>query len=450
MFDPLIDLVTTIVPFLLVLGIVIFVHEYGHYIVGRWSGIHAEEFALGFGGEIVGWVDKRGTRWKICWLPLGGYVRFKGDADAASKPDPSAVEGMSAAERRSTLPGAPLWARAATVAAGPMANFLLSILVFAMIALALGRASDQPVLAEVRADGQAAGAGLQVGDRIVSVDGEPVESFSGFLQKMFAREGEPLPVSIVRDGDQTTLPVAFSRPARIATVQPDTAAYGCLAPGDVIARIDGEPITSFIDLQKAVETSEGRDLQFTVLRGPEQIEMSLAPRPTERLDPETNTISFPLMLGVSASFNLGIEPPRESVGPIEAVGLGAGSLWRVVSSTFSYLGSWASGAADGSAIGGPLGIARASGYSAEAGFLTFIGFIATVSTAIGLINLFPIPILDGGHLVFYGIEAVRGKPLSERWVELGMKVGLGLILVLLVFATYNDVARILTGWEPSC
>ncbi|MEL6318781.1 MAG: site-2 protease family protein, partial [Pseudomonadota bacterium] len=151
-----------------------------------------------------------------------------------------------------------------------------------------------------------------------------------------------------------------------------------------------------------------------------------------------------------ASFNLGLEPPRESVGPIEAVGLGAGSLWRVVSSTFSYLGSWASGAADGSAIGGPLGIARASGYSAEAGFLTFIGFIATVSTAIGLINLFPIPILDGGHLVFYGIEAVRGKPLSERWVELGMKVGLGLILVLLVFATYNDVARILTGWEPSC
>ncbi len=443
-------LVSVVLPFLLVLGVVIFVHEYGHYIVGRWSGIHAEEFALGFGPEITGWTDKRGTRWKVCWLPLGGYVKFKGDADAASAPDATAVAALSDGEKRETLQGAPLWARAATVAAGPVANFLLSILLFAVIALALGRPANEPVLAEVTPDGQAAGSGLQAGDRILSVDGAPIDSFSGFLDAMFAREAEPLPVRIARDGQEITLPVAFSRPARIERVEPDSAADGCLIPGDVIAKVDGEPVTSFVDVQRAVEASDGAPLDLSVLRGTEQLELAIAPRPTERIDPETNELEKRLLLGVSASFNLGVSPPRETVGPIEAVGLGAAGVGRVVGTTLSYVGSWVSGAADGSAIGGPLGIARASGQTAEAGLLTFVGFIATVSTAIGLINLFPIPILDGGHLVFYGIEAIKGEPLDPRWIEFGMKVGVGLILLLVLFATYNDVAKLLTGLEPGC
>lgn len=449
-------LIGVILPFLVVLGVVIFVHEYGHYIVGRWCGIHAEEFSLGFGKELFGWTDRRGTRWRVSLLPLGGYVRFKGDADAASAPDPDSVRDLTAEERRSTLQGAPLWARALTVAAGPGANFLLSFLLFAFLAMALGAPSNDPRLGDVAADGQAGGAGLRAGDEILSVDGLPVHSFFGFVEQMFEREGEPRTVVVRRDGRDETLFVAFNRPPRVDNLRPGgPAQLACVRPGDVVVKIDETPITSFSDLQRIVSASEGRPLELTLERvepgeGPRLLTVTVTPEVAETIDPATNTPSKRLLIGVSANIDLGLEPELATVGPLGAMEAGVAGLWRVIGGTFGYIGAWVSGDADGSSLRGPIGIAQASGETAQAGVLAFISFIAMVSTAIGLINLFPIPILDGGHLVFYAIEAVRGRPLGERWIEAGMKVGLAAILLLLVFATLNDVPRWFAGTGSGC
>lgn len=444
-------LISVVLPFLLVLGIVVFIHEYGHYIVGRWCGIHAEEFSLGFGPEVFGWNDRHGTRWKLSWVPLGGYVRFRGDADAASTPDADAARALSDEERRATLNGAPLWARSATVAAGPAANFILTILIFAGIALALGRPSDDPVIAMVEPAGQAAGAGLQAGDRLLSIDGAPVDSFSGFIGAMLAEEGRPRTVAIERGGDEIALDFALTRPPVIEAVAPDgAAARACLAPGDVILAIDDQPIASFSDLQAAVRASDEETATFKIQRGPELLDVALAPERTEYIDPVTGAVEQRVMIGVIGRDTLGLEPSNQSVGPIEAVEMGVAGLGRIVFSTLGYLNAWITGAADGSAIGGPIGIARASGQTAEAGLLTFIAFVGTVSAAIGFINLFPIPMLDGGHLVFYALEGIRGRPLSERWVEACFKVGLAAILTLVVFATYNDVAKVVVGATASC
>ncbi|MEM6669644.1 MAG: RIP metalloprotease RseP [Pseudomonadota bacterium] len=444
-------LISVVIPFVIVLAIVIFVHEFGHYIVGRWCGIAAEEFSLGFGGEVFGWTDSRGTRWRLSWLPLGGYVKFKGDADVASGPDAAAVAELPPEERRNTLQGAPIWARALTVAAGPGANFLLSIVVFAGLALAVGQSSDEPVIAEIDPTGQGAGSGLREGDRIVSVDGEPVERMSSFLRAMFEREGETLPVEVSREGGSETLPITFVRLPQVSGFVPDAPAEQAgIQVGDVVQAIDGQTIASFLDLKRIVEASNECALDFTVERNGEIFVTEVQPRIIERIDPVSGELIRTPMIGVLSDLQIGLASPMEGVGAGQALNLGADATWRIVTGTFSYLGAIFAGAADGSSLGGPIGIARASGFQAQAGLVAFVAFIATVSTAIGLINLFPIPILDGGHLVFYAIEAVRGRPLGERWVDAGMKVGLAAILLLLVFATYNDIARLFVAAPTGC
>lgn len=441
----------TVVPFLVVLGVVIFVHEFGHYIVGRWCGIQAETFSMGFFGEAVGWTDKRGTRWRISWVPLGGYVMFKGDASAASTTDYEKIEAMSAEERRHTVSGAPLWARASMVAAGPLANFLLTIVLMAALGLAVGRPSDEPVLAVVAPGSQAAQAGFEPGDRILSVDGAPVESFAEFGRIMTGLKGEEAAVLVERGGGEETVLASFEQPARVGRVSSGSpAAQACLAPGDEITAIDGAPVRSFTDLQQAVTSSDGKTLGVTVKRGDETLDLSLTPQVMELPDPATGAVTRRLLIGVQADFNIGIGAGYERLGPIEAIGFGAGWVWRVVSGTIGYLGALVASDADGSSLSGPLGIAQASGQAAEGGVANFVGFIATVSAAIGLLNLFPIPLLDGGHLLFYGVEAVRGKPLGERSATAVNLIGLAAIVCLIVFATTNDVGRIAAGLSVSC
>lgn len=444
-------LLTVIAPFILVLGIVIFVHEYGHYYVGRLGGIHPEAFSIGFGPEIFGWTDTRGTRWKVCWIPLGGYVRFKGDADAASRPDAGALDGMDAAERRTTLQGAPLGARAAMVLAGPMANFLLTIVLMTGLALVAGRASEAPVIGDVTPTGQAYGAGLRAGDVILSVDGAPIETFSAFQAAMLAEEGAPRRVEIQRGDAVEMLDMSFSRPTRVRAVSPGSPAEAaCLKPNDVIQKIDGRTIASFSDLQSAVTASDGAPLAVTVQRGSELKELVITPRVIEQPDPVTGDVTRRLMIGVSADVNLGWEAERRAVGVGEALLIGLEAPLRVARATFGYLGAIFAGRSDGSSLGGPIGIADASGRAADAGFIQFVAFIATISTAIGLINLFPIPILDGGHLTLYAVEAVRGRPLSDKTVEAVMTVGLVAILALMVFVTSNDVSRLAPALIANC
>ncbi len=428
--------VTVVIPFLAVLGVVVFVHEYGHYIVGRWCGIHAQVFSIGFGKELYAWTDSRGTRWRIGALPLGGYVKFLGDADAtSSEVDEETMARLSDEERARSFPGAALWRRAATVAAGPAFNFLLSIVIFAGMAMAIGVAEDRPVIGEViEADGYAMP--LLPGDEVISVDGRPVSDFAELVEAYAEVPGDRHEVVVERGGRRLTLETGPLMPPLVGGVSPGGPADKAgLRAGDAILAVDGVPIRDFRELQDAVRAA-GERLTLTIRRGAETFETELEPAISPV--PTRDGVEMRPLIGVTATALAG---PRARIpGPIEAVGIGVSRTWSVIDSSLSYLAAMIAGEADTSSLGGPIRIASMSGDAAEAGLASFIGMIGLLSTSIGLINLFPIPVLDGGHLVFYAIEALRGRPLGDRVVEAATGLGLGLVILLMVFVTYNDLS----------
>lgn len=430
-----------VIPFLVVLGVVVFVHEFGHYIVGRWVGIRAEVFSIGFGPELAAWHDRRGMRWRVGALPLGGYVKFAGDMNVASAGvDREALARMSAEERKGAFHTAAIWRRALTVLAGPMANFVLSILVFATFAMLAGREIDEPVIGSIRADANPE-LGLMAGDRVIAVDGNYVESFSDLLVELAALEDQRATALVDRGAGEQEIEIFYLRPARVDEVIPGGAAADAgLAPGDVITAVDGEPTPSFESLRTRIAASGGAMLSLDVTRGDEHLILSMTPEMVEMPGPDGATESRP-MIGVRNMSFGGIEPVVEPANPVDALTYGAARTWAIISGTMVYLGDMITGAADSSQLGGPIQIAKVSGQAAEQGFESLAMMIALISTSIGLINLFPIPVLDGGHLVFYALEAVRGKPLRARWQEIGNGVGFGMIMLLMVFATYNDLLR---------
>ena len=434
-------LLTTVVPFIVVLSIVVFVHEYGHYIVGRWCGIGAEAFSIGFGREIVGWTDRRGTRWRIGALPLGGYVKFLGDSDASSSHvDPAALARLSAEERRHSFHTASVGRRALTVAAGPMANFLLSIVIFAGVALSQGAPVQGPVVGEIATDANPDfAAALSPGDRVLTLDGETLEDFAALQSALLASDGaEQVARVLRRDGREETVTVSFRPPARVDAVVPGGAAEEAgLQPGDVVVAIDGETIDGFGALQRVTAASGGKALLLTVQRGEQTFDVALTPRLENPDDPTSRPL-----LGIQKQ-GTELLPLIEPVGPIIAVGFGVSRTWDIIVVSLTGLAEVVTGAQKADEVlGGPIRIAEVSGEAASRGLGVFIGLIAVLSTSIGLINLFPIPILDGGHLMFYAIEKLRGAPLREKWMELGNRIGLALVLMLMLFATFNDIARL--------
>ncbi|MFN3614010.1 MAG: RIP metalloprotease RseP [Rubrimonas sp.] len=437
-------LLATVLPFLLVLGVVVFVHEFGHYIVGRWCGIGAEVFSIGFGRELFGWTDRRGTRWRVAALPLGGYVKFTGDADASSShADPATLARLSPEERGRSFHLASVERRALTVFAGPAANFLLSIVIFAMMALGQGRPADGPVIGEISADVNPEFAqALRPGDRVTSVNGREVADFAALQAALLETEGAEAQATVVRDGTAQTLTISFRPPARVDGLAPGGAAEAAgLQVGDVIVGVDGREIGGFSDLQRATQDSGGQPMTLTVLRDGATFETAITPQMGQATDPVTGaTVPRPL-LGVQ-KFSREIMPLVEPVGPASAVGFGVQRTWDVIALSLSGLADVISGREEArEVLGGPIRIAEVSGDAAASGVAVFIGLIAVLSTSIGLINLFPIPILDGGHLMFYAIEKLRGRPLRERWQEIGNGVGLALVLSLMIFATFNDLSR---------
>jgi len=354
-------------PFLIVLTALVFVHELGHYLVARWNGVRVEVFSIGFGPEIFGWNDKAGTRWKFSLIPLGGYVKMFGDANAASMPSDD-NDRLSEAERAEAFPYKRLGQRVAIVAAGPLANFIFAIVVLAVLFSTEGQPFTPAVVGEVLPNSAAEAAGFEADDKIIAVNGQSVQRFEELQRIIALRPEEALEIAVLRDGREIQLQATPKR----ATVT-----------------------NNFGDTQEV-----GR-------------------------------------LGITRS---GADFVRHD--PLTAVWQATRETFSIINQTFTALGQIIRGERGTDELGGPIRIAQMSGQVAEIGVAAVIFFTAVLSVNLGLINLFPIPMLDGGHLLFYAIEAVRGRPLGERAQEYGFRIGLALVLTLMVFVTWNDLVRI--------
>lgn len=375
LFHSLWTLGSYLVPFIFVLSLVVFFHEFGHFLVGRLCGVKVDAFSMGFGPEIAHYTDRHGTRWRLAALPLGGYVRFHGDANGASEPDFAAAGAMPESERAVTFMAQKVWKRAAVVAAGPFANFVLALVIFTGLFYFEGRQILTPRIENVIAGGPAAAAGFQKGDLVVAIDGE---------------------------------------------------------------KIDG-----FLDMQRVVSASGGTKLHFVVERDGKKVDIDATP---ERKDVKTpfgvNRVG---VLGVSAGGGAADWRTQTYSLPTAAVEAGR-ETWYVVARTGSYLGGLAEGRESPQQLSGPIRIAEVSGEVAKAGIWPLFNLAAILSISIGLLNLLPVPLLDGGHLLYYAFEAARGKALTPRAQEFGFKIGLAFVASLMLVATYNDIVRLTRQW----
>lgn len=429
-------LVGTLGAFVIALSVIVAIHEYGHYIVGRWCGIHAEVFSLGFGPVLLSGFDKRGTRWQLAALPFGGYVKFLGDSDAASGKDGKQISQMSPEDEKRTMHGAALWRRSATVAAGPVFNFILSIAIFAGVMFAQGMAVETPTVGSLKQLPQAVD-GLQPGDEIVAVAGQPVVGFGDIYDLGDKLPLGPTQYTVRRDGRDMTVEGPFPMPPRIDQVHPKSAAMDAgLQVGDVILSMNGDPVGAFREMRQRVEAAGGKPMVLEVWRDGTIFEATLTPR---RVDLPVNGTGFETRWLLGISGGLFFEPRTERPGPLQAIGFGAQQTWQIVTSSLSGLAHMVTGAISSCNLQGPLGIAETSGAAASQGFVSFIWFIGVLSTAVGLLNLFPIPVLDGGHLMFYAVEAITRRPPNDRVLQVFFAAGLTLLLLLMVFALSNDI-----------
>lgn len=427
------NLAFTLLAFVVALSVIVAIHEYGHYIVGRATGIRAEVFSLGFGPVLLSRVDRHGTRWQVAALPFGGYVKFRGDANAASVGHRPAGGGAG----RDTMLGAPLWARAATVAAGPVANFILAIVLFTALVLTEGRPTDPITVAALAPLPPDFAQGLREGDEILAIEGVPVTvetmgEATADLPPAYSVEYE-----IRRDGAVTSVEGPYPFPPLAGSVSPDSAAWEAgIRPGDVIRTVDGRPVRAFDEVRLAVLASDGRPLRFGIWRDGETLEVTMIPRRTD-LPLPGGAFETRWLIGVTGA--LVFDARTETPGLLSAAGAAVQQLWFVVRSSVSGLAHILSGAISTCNLTGPVGIAETSGAMASQGTASFLGFVAVLSAAVGLMNLFPIPILDGGHLVFHAWEAVTRRPPSDRALRVLMGAGMSLLLALMLFAVANDL-----------
>lgn len=423
-----------IVAFVVALSVIVAIHEYGHYIVGRWCGIKAEVFSLGFGPVIYSRRDQHGTLWQVAALPLGGYVKFLGDANAASVGSDNSVDPALA---RQTMTGAPLWARTLTVAAGPAFNFILAIAIFTGSIMYQGRTIDPITYGQSYDLPAQFTSDLQPGDQIIAVEGVPfsdTERQDTLLDLLPLQEN--LTYTVIRDGRQIDVTGPYLMPTMISALAPRSAADNAgLRVGDVITAVDGEPIFAFRQLQEKVIAAEGAPLDLTIWRAGRVLDVTLAPRITDEPQPGGG---FAQTYRIGITGQLFFDAQTETVGLFEAGRLGAEGLWNTATTSISALHHIIVGRISTCNLSGPVGIAETSGSMARQGTQSFIWFIGALSAAVGLINLFPIPVLDGGHLMFYAYEAVTRRKPSDRAVQVFMFLGLALILTMMSFTVLND------------
>ncbi|MGV1793914.1 RIP metalloprotease RseP [Rhizobium sp. A37_96] len=543
-------LTNNVITFVFVLSLLVFVHEMGHYLIGRWSGIRVMAFSIGFGPEIVGFTDSHGTRWKLSLIPLGGYVRFFGDEDASSKTDVDQLLAMTDEERAQSFAGAKLWKRAATVAAGPIANFLLAIAIFAVLFSIYGRTVADPVVAMVTRDGAAAEAGIEPGDRLVAIDGSKVSTFDEVQRYVGLRPGRTIVLTVERDGqnrdfrivpkliedtdqfgnkmEMGRIGIALVDPVVTAVEQGGPAAKAGVQAGDRLIAVDGNNVATYYDIGRYVAERPGKSIVLTIQRdgvirdfpivaetlvdtdasgdkkdvgsigiapidplvasiasdSPAQAagleigervlsvdgrdigsigevqrlaaahadksmtltvkrdgqtrDVTVTPRKSEETDvfgAQTEIASIGITDGQTP-----IKLRYEAYGPFRALAEGVKQTGSIVSGTFEYIGNVIGGYMKADQLGGPIRVAQLSGQMATLGFSAVLQFAAILSVSIGLLNLMPVPVLDGGHLMFYAIEAVRGKPLGARAQDIAFRIGFAMVLSLMVFATWNDIS----------
>ena len=362
-----------LIPFVILILVVVFIHEYGHYYFAKRYGVGVTDFSIGFGKEIFGWNDRSGTRWKICWIPLGGYVKFFGDRNVFSQTEQEEIiKKYSEEDRKKLFILKPLYQRSLIVAAGPLANFLLAILIFTFIFMFSGKDMTPAIIEEVQQDSPAFVAGLKKNDKIISVN--------------------------------------------------------------------GKKINSILEVSTFISTSSSKEIQVEVLRNDETKSFSIVPKVISTKDSLGNSINK-RMIGVRLSspnknFN------REKLSPSKAIFFSLKEVWFVTSTTLQYIKNIFVGSADPDQLGGPIRIAKITGQVAEHGILPFLSIMAYISISLGLINLFPIPMLDGGHLAFYAAEKILGRPLKQKTQEGFFRIGLFLLFSLMFFATFNDLKDI--------
>ncbi|MCP4328809.1 MAG: RIP metalloprotease RseP [Alphaproteobacteria bacterium] len=360
-----------VVPFVVVLTVLVYVHEMGHYLIARLNGVRVEAFSIGFGPELFGWTNRHETRWKICAVPLGGYVKMFGDKDGSSAPDAESIAEMTAHEKTVSFYHKRLSQRTAIVAAGPIANFLFAIVVFTGFYMTYGQPSTVPEVAAVVPESAADRGGLSVGDLIVDINGRTIDRFEDVQLLVQSGLGSSVDITVVRDGKEMSL-----------VVLPEVI--------DIVDRFGNKGQIGRLGIRSSKVAMEPRDNPFD-------------------------------------------------------------ALWHATLSTYDYtmvtlraIGQFISGARSTKEMAGPIGIAKLSGDMASNGISGMLLFMAILSINLGLINLFPVPVLDGGHLLFYLFEAVRGRPLGQKAQEYGFRFGLGLVLLLMIFVTWNDLVNIVS------
>ncbi|MGP9788428.1 RIP metalloprotease RseP [Roseinatronobacter sp. NSM] len=427
----------TIAAFVVVLSVIVAVHEYGHYIVGRWSGIHADVFSIGFGPVLASRKDRRGTVWQVAAIPLGGYVKFAGDADAASGKDARAMAGLDAQARRRTMHGAPLWARSATVAAGPLFNFIFSFFVFAALMMVQGVAIDEPVVGEITPL-PSQPFELAQGDRILAVEDIETATLGDFLSAAETLPAEPLlTYRVDRDGRVMQVTGPHPQPPLAGSVAMQSAAREArMQTGDVIMAINDTPIATFRELRELVALSGGAALDLTVWRDGTMLNLTLVPRRTDLPLPDGG---FETRYLIGLTSGVVFDYATRTPGVAEAAGMAATQIWRVLRTSVEGLYYMVLGQISTCNLSSPIGIAEASAAMASDGLFELVWFIAVLSVAIGFLNLFPIPPLDGGHLVFYAYEAVMRRPAGDAAVRILMAIGLTLVLSLFAFALFTDL-----------
>jgi len=359
-----------LIPFIILITVVVFIHEYGHYYFAKKFGVGITDFSIGFGREIFGWNDKSGTRWKICWIPFGGYVKFFGDRNVFSQSEQeSVIKKYDEEGRKKLFILKPLYQRSIIVAAGPLANFVLAILIFSMINMFVGKDMTPAIINEVQENSPAFSAGLKKNDRIIFIDNRKVESI--------------------------------------------------------------------LEVSTFINASTLDKIEFKILRNDKNLSFLIKPNFVESKDALGNSVKK-RMIGIKLSISNN-QFQRQPLGPTKAIYYSVKEVWFVTTTSLSYLGKIITGSGDSSQLGGPIKIAKITGQVAEHGIIPFLTIMAYISISLGMINLFPIPMLDGGHLMFYFFEKILGKPLSQKTQEGFFRIGLFLLFSLMFFVTFNDL-----------